>query len=228
MNKPRLLAAVALTALTLATAACGGGGSSSAPPVAVVPPPPPPPPTSSSFNVTPCLNQQVAFGRTLQDILIPDQLVLDLSQPSGFPNGRDLDDPVVDLELAALFLNLSRHPVTTLVSARVNPDNFDQPLRTTFPFYAPALGSPPLSPSTGTDFNFRSDPASNYMRVDRMGVPAVATVAILSPRKNAYNDSSPAADAAGANVPDVLAGYQRFTDALNDDFKGLGLTPCAT
>jgi hypothetical protein len=132
MIKSKLLTAVALAAMSLATASCGGGGGGSTPVVAPppAPPPPPPPPTGTSFNVTPCLSQMVA-GRSVQSILIPDILDLDLSQPAGFPNGRDLDDPVIDLVLAAIFLDLGRHPVDTLVNARVNPFTFDQPLRTT-------------------------------------------------------------------------------------------------
>jgi hypothetical protein len=220
-----LMAGIAFAAMSLLSG-CGGGNSAPAP-VVVAPPPPPPPTAQTSFSLTKCLNQVVG-GRKVVDIVVPDQLVLDLAQPAGFPNGRDLDDPVVDLELAVLFLDLTKHSAGILVGVPVNPNVFDQPILTSFPFFAKALGTPPLSATNGTTFNFRTDPPSNYVRVDRMGVPAVATVTILSPKKNAYNDSSPAQDAAGANVPDVLAGYQALTDALNDDFKGLGLTPCAT
>ncbi len=229
MTRTLLLRSAALLALAAATAGCGGDDAN---PVAVAPPPPPvavtpPPPAQMGLSLTKCLNQDVA-GRKLVDILVPDLLFLDLSKPSGFPNGRDFDDPVIDIELAALFLDLTRHPADTLVRARVNPDNFDQPLRTTFPFYAGPLGSPTLSSTNGTDFNFRVDPPSNYVRVDRMGLPAISTAVVLGANKLLYNDSSPTADAAGTNVPRILEGYQALTDALNDDFKGLGLTPCAT
>lgn len=236
MKPHKLLTAVALAAMALATASCGGDDDNGtpiavapppAPPPVAPPPPPPPPQTGTSFNVAPCLAQTVA-GRSVQSILIPDQLDLDLSQPSGFPNGRDLDDPVIDLILAAIFLDLSRHPVDTLVNARVNPFAFDQPLRTTFPFYAAPLGTPPISPSNGSNFNFRTDPASNYVRVDRAGIPAVSTAVVLGARKLTYNDSNPTQDAAGANVASILEGYQNLTDNLNGDFRGLGLTPCAT
>jgi Domain of unknown function (DUF4331) len=223
-NRKPLLMSVALAAMALGISGCGGGGTAA--PVAVVPPPPPPV-GQTSLSLTKCLNQDVA-GRKLVDIVVPDQLVLDLSKPAGFPNGRKLEDQVVDLELAALFLDLTKHPVTIFLGIPVNPNVFDQPTLSVFPFFAKALGTPPLSATNGSNFNFRTDPASNYVRVDRMGVPAVATVTILGPKKNAYNDSSPAQDATGANVPDVLAGYQALTDALNGDFKGLGLTPCAT
>ena len=229
MKMNNLFSAVALVALATATASCGS--DSAAPPAAVaVTPPPvaaPPPSGQTGFSVSRCLAQTVG-GRSVQDILIPDQLELDLSQPAGFPNGRDLDDPVIDLILGAIFLDLTRHPVTTLVGVPVNPAVFDQPLRTTFPFYAPPLGNPPLSPSTGTNFNFRADPASNFIRVDRAGGPAISTAVVLGARKLTYNDSNTTADAAGANVASILEGYQALTNALNDDFRGLGLTPCAT
>jgi Domain of unknown function (DUF4331) len=222
MTRKSLFSSVAGICLASTIASCGGNGSS--------PPPPPPPPVAggqTGLSLTKCLNQNVA-GRKLVDILVPDQLVLRLDQPSGFPNGRDLDDPVIDLELAALFLDLTVHPVTTLVNVPVNPNVFDQPLRTSFPFFAAPLGNPPLSATNGTNFNFRVNAASAYTRVDRMGVPAISTATVLGPRKNAYNDSSPQIDATSASVPDILAGYQALTDALNDDFKRLGLTPCAT
>jgi Domain of unknown function (DUF4331) len=236
MTRTFLLRTGAALALAAATAGCGGDDAAPVavvpppPPVAVVPPPPPPPtppPAQMGLSLTKCLNQDVA-GRKLVDILVPDLLFLDLSKPAGFPNGRDFDDPVIDIELAALFLDLTVHPATTLVTARLNPDNFDQPLRSTFPFYAGPLGNPTLSPTTGTDFNFRLDPPGNYVRVDRMGLPAVSTAVVLGANKLLYNDSSPTADAAGTNVPRILEGYQDLTNRLNDDFKGLGLTPCAT
>jgi Domain of unknown function (DUF4331) len=233
MNKQKLMLGVALLAMSMSTAACNSNDLSTPPPPPPVvtpppPPPPPPPPGPTSFDVTRCLNQVVAGGRSLQSILIPDVLVLDLSQPSGFPNGRDLDDPVIDLELAALFLDLTRHSVLTFVNLPVNPNVFDQPLRTSFPFYAAPLGTPTLSPTTGTNFNFRTDPAGNYIRVDRAGVPAISTAVVLGANKLRYNDSNPTEDAAGVNVPRILEGYQQLTNSLNDDFRGLGLTPCAT
>ena len=55
---------------------------------------------------------------------------------------------------------------------------------------------------------FRTDPAvesataTGYVRVDRMGMPAVATVLVGSAMKNAYNDASPADDATSKFVPE--------------------------
>lgn len=233
MTKQKLMLGVALAAMALSTSACNSNDLVTPPPPPPVvtpppPPPPPPPPGPTSFDVTRCLNQVVAGGRSLQGILIPDVLTLDLSQPSGFPNGRDLDDPVIDLALAGLFLDLTRHSVLTFVNLPVNPNVFDQPLRTTFPFYAAPLGTPTLSPTTGTNFNFRTDPVGNFVRVDRAGAPAISTAVVLGANKLRYNDSNPTEDAAGVNVPRILEGYQQLTNSLNDDFRGLGLTPCAT
>ena len=63
-------------------------------------------------------------------------------------------------------------------------------------------------------------------RVDRMGMPAVATAVITS--KNAYNQADPADDAAGAFVSEIVANVGALHAALDDDLTGLGLTPCAT
>jgi hypothetical protein len=213
-------------ALVLGLTGCGGEGTSQ-----VVAPPtvaPVTPPATTGLSIDGCLAQTVANGRSLQNILIPDVLVLDLSQPAGFPNGRKFDDPVIDLEFAALFLDLRTQPVTTFVNRVLNPFVFDQPLRTTFPYYAPPLGTPTLSATNGVNFNFRTDPTSAYTRVDRMGLPAISTAVVVGSSKLTYNDSTPTVDASGANAPLILEGYRNLTNALNDDFKALGLTPCAT
>jgi hypothetical protein len=216
------LVAVALAAACLS--ACGGEDASQA----VAPPTASPitPPAATGLSVDGCLAQTVANGRSLQNILIPDVLVLDLSQPAGFPNGRKFDDPVIDREFAMLFLDLRRHPLSTFVDMPLNPNVFDQPLRTTFPYYAPPLGTPTLSATNGVNFNFRTDPTSAYTRLDRMGLPAVSTAVVVGTSKLTYNDSSPLVDATGANAPLILQGFRALTNSLNDDFKALGLTPC--
>jgi hypothetical protein len=53
-----------------------------------------------------CVTQEVAAGVTVGDLVIPDQLKLDPGTPSGFPNGRDFDDPVIDVTLAVVLLDL--------------------------------------------------------------------------------------------------------------------------
>jgi hypothetical protein len=65
-----------------------------------------------------------------------------------------------------------------------------------------------------------------FGRVDRMGMPAVATAVIKS--KDAYNNADPTDDAAGAFVSEIVMSVGALHAALDDDLTGLGLTPCAT
>jgi len=231
---PTLMLASTL-ALSFVLAGCNE--SSSPAPAAVVVPPiagpaptpaPTPPATAANFDVTPCLNQMVVPGRTVADLVVPDVLRLDLNQAAGFPNGRRYLDPVIDVTLAVIFLDLRRHPATTFAAIPVNPNGIDQPLPTTFPFLARPLGNPPTSGGSGTRFQFRSDPASAYTRVDRAGMPAVSTALISgNPNKNAYNDDNPGIDATGRWVPELAGTLTILTNALADDFTRLGLTICA-
>ena len=76
---------------------------------------------------------------------------------------------------------------------------------------------------------FRTDDPGDYTRVDRMGMPAVATALIndlAGTNKNAYNDGDPADDAAGTFVPELVANIDGLHAALDDDLLGLGLVPC--
>jgi hypothetical protein len=213
--------------LTVGLAACQGSPSLTAQPTTTIGPAPTPPTTATSFSVQKCLNQ-VIDGRTVRDIMIPDLVTLDLQRPASFPNGRRMQDPVIDIELAYLFLDLTKHSPTTLVNIPLNPLGLDQPLRTSFPFYAPPFAPAKLSETTGTDFNFRTNPESDYVRVERVGVPAVSTINVLGPRKNAYNDGSPTADIARTYEADITAGLTVLANILVDDLQGLSLTPCAT
>lgn len=189
-------------------------------------PTPTPPPTS--YNVQACLDQMIpGTGVTVAQAVVPDTLTLDLSAASGFPNGRRLPDPVIDVTLAVIFLDLSVNGPGTLAGLPLNPPANDVAFRNTFPYLAPPQGSPPVADNSGTVFTFRSDPASSYVRVDRMGMPAVSTALIPTDRKNAYNDAGPAADANGDFVPDLAATLTGLTNALADDLIGAGLTPCA-
>ena len=77
----------------------------------------------------------------------------------------------------------------------------------------------------GNAFAFRTDPAADYLRVDRMGMPAIGTAVISS--KDAYNQADPSDDAAGTFVAEIVANVTGLHDALDDDLTGLGLTPCA-
>jgi hypothetical protein len=233
-HQHRWLGNAAAMTLVATLAGCGGGGSSS--PIAVVStttptpsPTPTPTPTPAAFNVRPCLTQMVpGTTHTVGDLIVPDTLTLDLSVPAGFPNGRRLTDPVIDITLNAIFLKLSVNGPGTLAALPLNPAANDVPFRSSFPYLAAAQGSPPLSGTAGVNFNFRTDPESAYVRVDRMGMPAVATALIGSSHKNEYNDGNPSDDSALLYFPEMETQLGALTNSLADDFVRLGLTPCAT
>ena len=212
--------------MLLAVTACGGSDTA-APPVAT-PAPTPPPVSGIQYDVSNCLNQQIpGAGTTVAGAVVPDTLTLNLAGASGFPNGRRLTDPVIDVTLAVIFLDLTRNSPATFASLPVNPAANDVPFRSTFPYLAAAQGTPPLAATTGTAFNFRTDAESAFVQVDRMGMPAVATALVASARKTAYNDGLPVNDAAGTFVPDLSAQLTTLTNALSDDFLRLGLNLCA-
>lgn len=192
-------------------------------------PTPTPSPTGGSINVEPCLTQTVVPGRTVADLVVPDVINIDLSRPSGFPNGRRLQDPTPDVTLAALFLDLRVHSPLTFANVPLNPATNDRPFTNTFPFMAPPQGNPPIAPSTGSNFNFRTDPASAFVRVDREGMPAVATALVVgNADKDAFNDDDPEDDARGVWVPEFVSTLTALHQALADDIRALGLTVCST
>src|SRR3546814_11529538 len=111
MSRPSTLALVFAGAIALAS--CQEGSSFTSAPTPTPTPTPTPPPTGATFNVEPCLTQMVRPGVTVAILFIPDTLTLDFSQPSPFPHGPALPDPVLDYTLAALFPALNVHRVTT-------------------------------------------------------------------------------------------------------------------
>ena len=184
-----------------------------------------------AYNVENCFTQAVpgTGGQTLRSLIVPDTLKLDLSRKSGFPNGRDLDDPVVDILLAMLFLDFSvtgQSPMT-FANLPLNPPGNDRPFTTAFPFLAPPQGTPPLAATTGTAFDFRTDPDSAFVQVDRMGQPAVATALIGSPLKTPYNDAGPTDDLAGQFRADETAQLTSLFNQIGDNLADIGLRLCA-
>lgn len=217
-----------VASLGMLSACFDGNGDDEDDPIAMPSPTPTPTPTPTSFNVQACLDQMIpGTGVTVAQAVVPDTLTLNLSAASGFPNGRRLPDPVIDVTLAVIFLDLSVNGPGTLAGLPLNPSANDVAFRDAFPYLAPPQGSPPIADNSGTIFAFRSDPESSYVRVDRMGMPAVSTALIPSDRKNAYNDASPTVDVNGDFVPDLGATLTALTNALADDLTGAGLTPCA-
>jgi Domain of unknown function (DUF4331) len=189
----------------------------------------PPAGTAQVVSVTPCLEQVVpGTGTRVVDLVLPDTITVNLAQPSGYPNGRRLQDPVVDITLAVIFLDMNRHGPNTFANLPLNPAANDRPFRTEFPFLALPQGAPPRSGSdTATAFDFVDAPASQYVRVDRMGMPAVATVLVASSRRNEYNDAGPGEDAAFVFASELTSQLQGLQEVLLDDFRAAGLTTCA-
>jgi hypothetical protein len=226
----RALPLLALAMTLPVLGGCGGDGTAAprpAPASSAPTPTPSPTATGTSFDVTPCLNQQVALGVSVTNLVIPDTVKLDVTKPNGFPNGRQLNDPVVDITLAVLFLDLTKHPADLLAKLPLDPPGNSEALRSTFPYLAVANGNPPLPPAGGTNFNFRTDPPSAYTSTDRMGMPAVATAVISSSQKNPYNDATPADDVTGKFAGDIKSTLTGLTNALADDFQRLSLNMCA-
>lgn len=73
-------------------------------------------------------------------LVVPDTLKIDTSMPAGFPNGRLLTDPVIDITLAVILLDLSMGGQTaaTLAGVPINPTANDVAFETAFPYVAPA------------------------------------------------------------------------------------------
>lgn len=215
--------AALLLALVLGLTACGGDGSSGGPP-----PAPAATIVSAPVNVQNCLDQRATpTGASVANLVVPDTIKVDLSQPAGFPNGRRLTDPVIDITLAYLFLDLTRHPVTALANVPINPPANDRAFRTEFPYLATPNGNPPGLTPGGANFNFRTDPPSAYVQVDRMGMPAVATAVISSTAKTAYNDDNPGIDGSRKYVNEISGTLTGLANALVDDFQRAGFAVCA-
>ena len=68
----------------------------------------------------------------------PDALTVDSASPSGFPNGRALEDPVIDYTLAAILLDLAGDItlITTFADLPLNPAANDVAFQKTFPYLA--------------------------------------------------------------------------------------------
>lgn len=212
----------------LALAGCGSGSPT---PAATVTPSPAPPATITAYNVENCFTQVIpgSGGLTLRTMVVPDTVKLDLTRPSGFPNGRDLDDPVVDILIAVLFIDfaVTGQSPATFANLPLNPPGNDRPFSQTFPFLAPPQGSPPLAATTGIAFDFRTDPDSAFVQVDRMGIPAVALTLIGASQKLPYNDANPTVDASGQFRAEQTAFLTTLFDGIGDDLQALGLKICA-
>lgn len=68
-------------------------------------------------------------------VIIPDTIKYDPEEPTAYPNGRALTDPVVDITLAAVLLDLGTHDLDTFVGV-LNPETNDVDFEDAFPFLA--------------------------------------------------------------------------------------------
>lgn len=88
------------------------------------------------FGLEPC-DTATCVGQAAP-FVVPDAIAVDTSASSGFPNGRKLEDQVVDVTLALILLDLAEHGVTTLAGVPINPAANDVAFPGAFPYLAPA------------------------------------------------------------------------------------------
>ena len=229
----RRMALVTPFALAFALTGCFDDGGNDNDELAVMPTPTPIPTSSQvTIDVSQCLNQEIpGLGITVAQAAIPDVLTIDPAVAPGFPDGPTPPDPVVDVVLAVLLLDLSapNQGPGTFASIPVNPGSNDRLFPGNFPFLAGPQGSPPAPAGImGSNFNFRTDAESEYVRVDRMAFPALATALIPSgDAKLAYNDADPGVDVTGEFADEITGQLVAIATALQDDLTGLGLNTCA-
>jgi hypothetical protein len=96
----------------------------------------------AALSLTPCTVVGDGTGTCVAQgapLVLPDTLKIDFTQPAGFPNGRMPSDPVVDVTLAVVLLDLAggTHGAADLVGA-LNPPANDVPFLPGFPYLAAA------------------------------------------------------------------------------------------
>ena len=69
-------------------------------------------------------------------VIIPDTIKYDPAKPVAYPNGRALEDQVVDITIAAALLDLGVHPLSFFADLPLNPPANDVPFKTSFPYLA--------------------------------------------------------------------------------------------
>ena len=92
----------------------------------------------ATFGLTPCTVNGDGSGTCVQNgigLLIPDTIKMDVSADAGFPNGRLLEDPVIDVTLAVALLDITVHSPTTFVGL-LNPTENDKDFDSEFPYLA--------------------------------------------------------------------------------------------
>ncbi|MEN0060829.1 MAG: DUF4331 family protein [Myxococcota bacterium] len=87
-------------------------------------------------SLTPCAPMDCVTQAA--PLVVPDHLTIDPSGAAAFPNGRGLPDPVMDVTLAVVLLDLGTHPVDVLATLPLNPPANDLPFGSGFPYLANA------------------------------------------------------------------------------------------
>ena len=178
----------------------------------------------------------------MADLIIPDTLTLNYGAAAGFPNGRRVGDPVANVTEAVILLKLGAKTRGGATQGALTFQNLpldvprndvayaqgDRSMAGGYPWLGQAQGSPPRASSAGANFNFRSQPDTSYVRVDRMGMPAVATALIGTNQKIPYNDADPADDVAGQFVNELTSELTKIHAGLRDDLITAGFVPCST
>lgn len=101
-----------------------------------------------SKGITPCALD--ICSRQVVGRIIPDTLMLDLSQPDGFPNGRRFEDITVDRVLSLALADITTPgdcngrpcDVHSFERVPVNPPRNESPLLAQFPYLAPPHPAP--------------------------------------------------------------------------------------
>ena len=100
-------------------------------------------------GLTPCRTPPMMMSNCddqVRPFVLPDVIEIYLDEETGFPNGRQLGAPVMDLILAVLLLDLNEHPLTKFVDLdedgelvpSLNPLANDVDFEAEFPYLAPA------------------------------------------------------------------------------------------
>lgn len=113
-------------------------------------------PVLQAAGVTPCstgAGSQIVINKCVSQVapvIVPDVVTMDLDAPTGWPNGRGFDDPVVDRLLAFALLDLEVHGADFLFALPLNPPgnegNRNDRSPTEFPYLRPAFPEPAEPP----------------------------------------------------------------------------------
>ncbi len=92
----------------------------------------------TGLSLTPCATMDCVDQAA--PLVVPDVIKIDPAAPAGFPNGRLLADPVIDVTLAVVLLDLTVKGQDVLLFAGLplNPPANDVAFDDAFPYLAPA------------------------------------------------------------------------------------------